>query len=410
MNSLKTIIVVLVVLLLAGCVATAIAYPFFGRTSPPDDVGHGNINPDPDPNPVINPGQNLEPSEPDPPLIPRPDFVRGLYVTGNVIGWSPVKSGNIFNLIRETGLNTLVIDVKNDVGEVTYKNTRVQLALEAGANKNLITSTDALFETLVQDQIYPIARIVVAKDQYLWKVKPEWFLQDKEGGVWNKDKTPWADLRQQDYWDYLLDIAFEAIELGFREIQFDYVRWPSNSDGPVKNLASVPDYNLTDQGRYERTEVIRDFLKYAKDKLAPYNVEVSADIFGIMGTAKHEETIGQQLELILSSEIDIICPMMYPGHYATGFHPPNPNRAPYEVVYASTEDYIGRMGAAGAGVLLRPWLQAFTDGRDKGFVYGSQQIADQMRALDELGIREFLFWDASNTYYGAEAFRARNWE
>lgn len=418
MKKVRAIVLALVLLILIGCIATAIAYPFIGRTEPPDvsnnDPGHGagpggeplpdpdpEPNPDPDPEPDPDPDPEPDPG-PDPNLIPRPKYVRGLYMTDGVFGWSAQKRDNIFRLIKEKNFNALVINIKNDSGQVTYKGTRVQLALEAGATVNNITSTDALFEIFRREQIYPIARIVVAKDPYVSKIRPEWFIQYRDDG--ELKTSHWADLRQEGYWEYLVDIAIEAAEMGFREIQFDYVRWPAGTD--VKAPVSIPDYNLTNEGPYERTEAVAAFLSYAKDRLAPYDVEVSADIFGIVGTARHEETVGQQLEMVLDTGIDLICPMIYPGHYATAFYPPLPNRAPYEVVLKSAGDFLKRMEAVNTEVQMRPWLQAFTDSRDKGFIYGTKEIEDQIRALAELGVKEFLLWDAANVYSGVEGIEA----
>jgi hypothetical protein len=172
---------------------------------------------------------------------------------------------------------------------------------------------------------------------------------------------------------------------------------------------------MTTTGRYERTEVIVSFLRYAKEKLAGYNVEVSADIFGIMGTAQHEETVGQQLELILSSEIDIICPMMYPGHYANGvYNQPIPSLAPYNVIHSSAGDFLARMERAHTAVQFRPWLQDFNDrvsekGKVKIYEYSVAEVHAQIQALEDQGVKEFLFWNASNIYT-EEAFRSWQWD
>lgn len=406
MKKVKIVVISLVVLLLAGCVATAIAYPFLGRTSPPD-VGNNDPGQVTDPGtepgtePGNDPGQEPEP-EPDPNLIPRPEYVRGLFLTGYGANSDKLREP-ILQLLRESELNSLVINVKDDHGYITYKDTNIQLALEAGAYMNQVDMR-AFMETLREEQIYPIARVVVAKDQMISKIKPEWFLQDKKGGVWKgKGNMPWADLRNQEYWDYLLEIAVEAIEIGFREIQFDYVRWPSggdaNSSNGIKNIVNLPGANMTSEGPYERSEVIASFLAYAKEHLERYDVEVSADTFGIMGTVKNEQSVGQHLEEIIASELDIISPMIYPSHYWAGtYNQANPNRAPYEVVYQSSLDHLTRMEAVGSKTILRPWLQDFNHWEDKSYVYGVEQIHAQLRALKDLGIKEYLFWNASNKY------------
>ena len=256
----------------------------------------------------------------------------------------------------------------------------------------------AFLEILREEQIYPIARIVVAKDKLVSKVRPEWFFQDKNGGVWKgKGSTPWADLRNREYWEYLLEIAVEAVEMGFREIQFDYVRWPSGGDGKISNInGGLPGANMTSEGPYPRSEIIAEFLAYARERLHPYGVEVSADTFGIMGTARNEQAVGQHLETLLASGIDIICPMIYPSHYAAGSYGlADPNRSPYEVAYQSALDHLKRMEAMGAETILRPWLQDFSQG---GVHYGVEQITAQLQAMADLGIKEYLFWNAANVY------------
>lgn len=401
MTKVKIVVISLIVLLMVGCVATAIAYPFLGRTSPPCNDPDPGTDPGTDPgaDPGIDPG--IDPgADPgiDPNLIPRPEYVRGLFLTGHGANSARLREP-VLKLLRESELNSLVINVKDDNGHITYKDTNVQIALDAGANENQVDMR-AFMETLREEQIYPIARIVVAKDQFVSKIKPEWFFQDKSGGVWKgKSETPWVDLRNQGYWDYLLEIAVEAIEIGFREIQFDYVRWPSGGDGSIKNIVNFPAANLTTEGPYLRSDITAQFLAYAKEHLEPYNVELSADTFGIMGTVYNEQSVGQHLETLLRSELDIVCPMIYPSHYWEGTYGlDNPNRAPYEVVYQSSLDHLERMQAMGSETILRPWLQDFHHWEDPSYKYGVKQIHAQIKALQDLGIKEYLFWNAGNRY------------
>ena len=413
MHKLRIVVMALIFLLLAGCVATAVTYPFWGRTSPPTDIG-GDPNPvdpgDPvDPVDPVDPGDPVDPVDPvDPNMIPRPQHVRGIYLSGNGAGAANLREP-VLELLRESELNALVIDVKRDDGHVTYRDTSVQLAIDAGANINFV-DMHSFIDTLREEEVYPIARIVVAKDQFVSKIKPEWFFKNKDGGVW-KDKggNAWADISQQGYWDYLVDLAIEAAEMGFREIQWDYVRFPSGGDGSMATITGLPSANMTGEGTYQRSEIIASFLAYSKERLAPYNVEISADTFGIMGTTSNEQSVGQQLEVILGSEIDVISPMIYPGHYWAGtYGQSNPNRAPYEVVYQSTLDHLERMEAMDSNTVMRPWLQDFVDHSDRNFPYGVKEIHAQLRALDELGVKEYLFWNARNVYTW-EAYKTWEW-
>lgn len=385
MKTRKTIVIA-IVLFLAGWVNTVLA--FSGGTSL---SGAGNIV-------TLQDGTAEITSNSVPNVIPRPKYVRGIYLTGWGANNFHLRE-SVIALVRESGLNSLVINVKDDDGYITYKDTNVQLAREAKANINQVDMR-AFLTRLRAERIYPIARIVVAKDKCVSQIKPEWFLQDKDRNVWkDKKNAAWADLRQQGYWDYLIEIAIEARDMGFREIQFDYVRWPSGGDGKISQILDIPSANLTATGPFVRSEVIADFLAYAREHLEPYGLEVSADTFGIMGTVKNEQTVGQQLEVILQSEVHAISPMIYPSHYWAGtYDQPNPNRAPYEVARQSALDHLVRMDAVGSKTILRPWLQDFEHWEDKSFIYGVQEIHAQLLAMEELGIKEYLFWNAENIF------------
>jgi hypothetical protein len=400
--TLKTVVTAVVILLVVGCVATAIAYPFIGRTSPPgpDPGGDPGVvdpepdpdpDPEPDPDPDPGPGQVLEP-------IPRPQYVRGLFLTGHGAGAKKLREP-VLQVIRDSELNAVVVNIKDDEGYITHGQTQVPLANEAKANQKQF-DVESFMEQLRQDNIYPIARIVVAKDKHVYKVHPDWFFKEADGSVWKaKGNVAWADLRNRGYWDYILDIAEEAVEMGFREIQFDYVRWPSSGDGAVSKIAN----NLPSTGEFERSQVIVEFLAYARERLGALGIDLSADLFGIMGTAKDEQNVGQQLELMLSSNIHAISPMMYPSHYGKntyGF--PVPDAEPYGTILQSSKDHLVRMEAVQSQVILRPWLQDFTVNKD--IKYGIKEVQAELKALKDLGIKEYLFWNAGNKYT-EEAYR-----
>lgn len=413
MKKIKLIFLTVIILLVVGCVATAIAYPFIGKTTPSIEEPDPDPDPDPNPNPEPQPEPDPEPEpEPEPAFepIPRPQYVRGLFLTGHGAGSKKLREP-VIKLLRESELNSLVINVKDDYGYITHGRSEIPLVIEAKANQKQF-DLDSFMQQLREEQIYPIARIVVAKDKHVSKVRPQWFLQKADGTVWkDKNDTAWADLRNKEYWDYLLDIAEEAASMGFREIQFDYIRWPSGGDGKVSNIANLPAANMTSTGPYERSEIIAEFLKYAKARLEPLGIDVSADTFGIMGTVKDEQTVGQQLEVMLTTDIHAISPMIYPSHYWTGTYGYKvPDQEPYGVAYQSSKDHLVRMEAVNSKIIMRPWLQDFTATWVKGYIrYGVKEIHAQLRAMQELGIKEYLFWNAGNKYT-EEAFRTWNSE
>lgn len=336
-----------------------------------------------------NPSQTE--TQPAPPELkkwdwPKPAEVKGVYATGWMAGsakWFP----RIVKFIDETEINSLVIDVKDDTGTISYR-SEVPLAKELGVSESKIGSPAAMMKILREHNIYPIARIVVFKDPFLARQKPEWAVKDINGGLWHDRKgLCWVDPYNQSIWDYIIDIAKEAISLGFQEIQFDYVRF--TSDGDLKRC--VYPYNNGEL----RQDVIKNFLQYAKDKLKPYNIPVSADIFGLTTSATDDLGIGQQFEKIIQS-VDIVCPMVYPSHYAPGtFGLRIPDLHPYDTVYHGISDARKRIDKAGvSNTQLRPWLQDFSLGN----YYGRAQVQAQIQAVHDAGIREWIFWNPSCRY------------
>lgn len=337
---------------------------------------------------------NLSPAAPPAPAPPaaepeekltwsRPDAVRGIYATGWMAGsakWFP----RLVSFILETQVNAIVIDIKDDEGTLSYKSS-VPLARETGADLPKIKDPPGLMRTLNQHGIWPIARIVVFKDPHLAKKRPDLAVRDKDGGIWRDHKgMSWVDPNSRVVWKYVVDIAKEAASLGFQEIQFDYVRF--TSDGKIADCV----YPFS-KGQ-EKEDVIRDFLVYARDELKPLKVEVSADIFGLVTSARDDLGIGQKLEKVAEG-VDIISPMVYPSHYAHGsFGLAQPDLHPYETVLRAMADARERL--AETGVQLRPWLQDFSLGNP----YGRKQIQDQIKAVYDAGLTEWLFWNPGNRY------------
>ncbi|MCL6590729.1 MAG: putative glycoside hydrolase [Firmicutes bacterium] len=317
---------------------------------------------------------------------PKPAIVKGIYATGWIAG-HPIWMPRLIRFIDETEVNALVVDVKDDTGTLSFK-LDVPLANEIGASLKKIADPVKLMDTLREHQIYPIARIVVFKDPYLAAHKPEWAVKDIGGGLWKDRKgLAWVDPHNRAVWDYILAIAKEAIGLGFQEIQFDYVRF--TSDGDLKRC--VYPYSKGEL----RQDVIRDFLVYIKKELAPYQVPVSADIFGLTTSAPDDLGIGQQFEKI-AGNVDIVCPMVYPSHYAPGsFGLKIPDLHPYETVYRGVRDALKRLEKIGKNDNhIRPWLQDFSLGN----YYGRAQIQAQIKAAYDAGAKEWIFWNPSCRY------------
>ncbi|MGE5509329.1 MAG: putative glycoside hydrolase [Chitinophagales bacterium] len=321
--------------------------------------------------------------------VERPNPVHGIYLTGWVAGL-PGRVGALLRLVDETPLNTMVIDVKDDEGTLTYR-----MALPPGVGPGIepslkVADIDALLATLREHGVYTIARVVSFKDQVLPKVRPDLAVQKPDGSVFcDRAGFMWANPYSRQVWEYNVAVAKDAASRGFGEIQFDYVRFP---DVP-KSLSLV----FPGQDGRSKAQVIRDYLAYARRELLPYDVKVSADIFGLVTTVKDDLGIGQNLEAV-ASVVDYLSPMTYPSHYARGeFGLSDPDAVPYETVYLSLRDAVRRLRAAGLDAGLVPWLQDFS----LRHRYGQDEVLAQVNAAADLGIHDWYLWNPANRYTAA---------
>jgi hypothetical protein len=310
--------------------------------------------------------------------------VKGIYVGSNQPG-IPKYLNNLVALADRTEINGFVVDVKDDWGLLTYS-ANVPLAQKLGLiDKTRIPDVDSLLATLQEHNIIPIARVVCFKDKSLAKKRPDLAIQSKKGGMWADYKgLNYTNPYNHEVWEYLVEIAEDAARHGFREIQFDYVRFPT--DGPISQ-AVYP-------GQYcSKVDCIAGFLAFAHQRLEKLGVWVSADVFGIViEDTKDTLTIGQKYDKV-AQNVDIVCPMVYPSHYTAGsYNLDNPNASPYELITAAMKQTTERL--AGTGAMGRPWLQDFT----LGVKYGVPEVKAQIKAAEEQGYNEWILWDPSLTY------------
>lgn len=325
--------------------------------------------------------------------------IKGMYVSA----WNMKGKGyeRISNMLRETDLNAVVVDVKNDFGKVTYPSA-VKQVQEIGADSSpIIGQLKEQLAELKTENIYTIARIVVFKDPALAAAIPDYAIHHKNGDVWFDPKgIAWVDPFREEVWDYNIALAKEAVSLGFDEIQFDYVRFPENAakvDQQVQYHKTGPKY-----------EAIEGFLHKAKGELR--NTIVSADVFGLTTSSKDDMGIGQRWEAI-SQIVDVICPMTYPSHYGKGIYGvANPDLEPYTVVFKALQDAIARNQAADAQDVttlgqnapmaqIRPWYQDFTATWVKPHAnYTDKEVREQIRAGADNGVEEFLLWNPAGKY------------
>lgn len=336
--------------------------------------------------------------------VSNPEKIKGIYISGWTAG-STNKLGELLELIDKTELNALVIDVKDARGKLTYS-SKLPQAKKLGASSNTIKDLPGLLERLKERNIYPIARLVCFKDPLLSGAQPELGLKRQDGTLW-KDRvgTTWLDPYNKKGWKYLVDLSKEAASLGFKEIQYDYVRFPT--DGRVHEIH----YGEEGKGS-SKSEAIAAFLAYAKEELSQSGTVVSASILGIVLNNRRDGAFIGQDYLKIAGHVDYISPMVYPSHYANVAQNGSgqlindvlftyPDLDPYAVVYNVLSPAQKRLQASKRPGRIRPWLQAFTAsylGKDRYQVYSGKEIEEQIKAVYDAGIDEWILWNSKNSY------------
>ncbi|MFZ5353799.1 MAG: putative glycoside hydrolase [Bacillota bacterium] len=319
---------------------------------------------------------------------------KGIYMT--IYSASNSRLDELIEMTKRTSINAFVIDVKDDNGHMLFE-TEAAAKYSPDANKKAtIKDIKAFMQKLKDNNIYAIARIVSFKDPTYTKHHPDRAIIYRDSGkvFTNSDKLAWASAHDRELWDYNIAVAKEAAAAGFNEIQFDYVRFPASNGG---KLDKQLDYRNA-KGE-SKPETIQNYLKYAREQLSPMQVYISADIYGLVGSVADDMALGQYWEAV-SNIVDYVCPMMYPSHYANGTYGLSvPDAYPYETIYNSIKDSVARNKNIETPGTIRPWIQDFTAPWVKGYIkYGDKQVEDQIRALEENGVKEFLLWNAGNKY------------
>ena len=318
------------------------------------------------------------------PAFPKPralpDEVRGVHVTMALASLEGKLAEYL--ALTDEGLNTIQLDVKDENGEVGFVPSAVPLATKVGAARPYYRPRQVARLVHAKDA-YLIGRIVTFEDPHLAEGAPELAIHNPDGSVWRTSGgLAWTNPYNRKVWDYNVSLAEVAARAGFDEIQFDYVRFPS--DGDVEN-AVFPGKTATKPGW-----VIAQFLHYAAKRLKPLGVRVSADVFGLAAT--RDLGIGQ-VPKRLAKHVDAIYPMVYPSHYGSGeYGLVDPNATPGETVAYSLTHF--RRELRGGKAQLIPWLQDFSYGR----TYGLAEVQDQIDAARQLGARGYLLWNPLGVY------------
>ncbi|WP_244244669.1 putative glycoside hydrolase [Marinilactibacillus kalidii] len=329
------------------------------------------------------------------------DGVKGIFVTGYSAAGE--KMNSLVDMLNNTALNAMVVDVKDDHGNMMMPlDSDIDLINESTQE---VIDPKKLMDTMQENDIYPIARIVVFKDSKLAEDRPDLSFKTSNGEVWkNRRGESFVNPYEREVWEYNVEVAKQAAKLGFKDIQFDYVRFPEGFENRDEELSySRGEYAESDLDNVkQRVDAVTEFVAYAKSELQAYDVDVSVDIFGYAATQEETPGIGQNFSRI-SANVDVISSMIYPSHWGVGsLGIAKPDLEPYQLVSNYMEYENDVLGALGEDApKSRPWLQDFTASYlGSGFYknYGAREVEDQIRALNEHGVNEFLLWNAGNNY------------
>lgn len=322
--------------------------------------------------------------------IATPESVKALYITSWVSGVSSLRD-KILKIADDTEINSIVFDIKDYTGKISYPVEDPEL-VKINSSERRIPDLRKFTNLLHEKNLYVIGRVASFQDPYFVSLHPEYAVKtntDKEK-VWKDRKgISWIDAGEKPVWDYLVKIANDAYAQGVDEIQFDYIRFPS--DGNMKDI-----YYPESEGK-DKSEVLTSFFEYLRSSFTNNQPVISADLFGMTATNSDDLGIGQKLEPALIN-FDFVSPMVYPSHFPPKWNGyTDPQAKPYEVIFYSMSKAVGRAKAIGVSEKkLRPWLQDFGL---YGEHYGAKEIRDQIQATYDVGLSSWMLWDPSNNYY-----------
>jgi len=346
--------------------------------------------------------------------ISPPEAVKAIYMTSwvaTVPGWR----SQLLEFVDQSEVNALVLDIKDYSGKISFITGDPVLA-SMNVEEDRIKDIKEFILAAHQKNIYVIGRITVFQDPMYAKLFPSQAVKSRDGIVWrDRNGLNYIDPASTQFWNYIVRLAKASANLGFDEINFDYVRYPT--DGNMANAVfpvSSPRFlkmdaspnllvhnqvcsgNTTRARRMTKKEaVITDFFSHLHTQLAEINVPISADLFGMTMTSADDVNIGQYLESA-APYFDYICPMVYPSHYPRGFNGySNPAEHPYDIVYFAMTHGVARLVAANQNPRkLRPWLQDF----NLGAVYDAQKVRAQIKATYDSNLVGWQIWDPRNKY------------
>ncbi len=346
----------------------------------------------------------VEPIKEIPKHIETPDVVKSIYMSACAAGSNSFRE-SLLGIADTTEVNSIIIDVKDFSGTISFDS-----GLEGDAGTGCrVSDMKEFLELLRQKNIYRIARVTVFQDPFYSKRHPELAVKKNSdrNAIWADRKgINFIDVSARPYWDYIVSLSEKSHEIGFDEINFDYVRFPS--DGNMTDIYfSWSNETLVQKGVLGKQIALENFFKYLSEKMRAKEIVTSADLFGMVTTNYDDLNIGQVLERALP-HFDYIAPMVYPSHYPPNFNGwKNPNTVPYELIHFVMGSAVERVEAfknattTSAEVAervsveqLRPWIQDF----DYGGNYDVAEVKAQIRASYDVGLDSWMLWAPSNRY------------
>ena len=330
------------------------------------------------------------------------DGVKGLYFNTYSIN-NPEIYNKIIALMEDTALNTVVIDIKDDWGNVTMNFDTDDEDIKY--SKIDIVDPEALIEDLHSRGIYVIGRVTTFKDSIITEKHPDWGFTLDDGTLWkNGHEEAFMNPFLKEVQDYDIKIATLAAHAGFDEIQFDYVRFAEG----FETFGDTLDYS---RGVYEneiemdegekRVGAITGFVQRAREELQAYNVPISIDVFGYALQVRRAEGIGQDFDE-MANQTDVISSMIYPSHWGSwSFDIEKPDLEPYELVKRYLDEEKEILGQLDHPPVSRPWIQDFTAswiGEGNWMEYDGDAVQAQIDAIYDQGLNEYLIWNSNSEY------------
>jgi len=316
----------------------------------------------------------------------EPIKIKALYLTFWGANIYSKTTKRVLDIIENTEVNAIVVDVKNEYGSTSYR-TSVKQANKYGAYKDrTIGNMENFMKVMKSKNIYMIARVVVFKDELQASNNEDYAIKKADGTIWrNHDNMAWVDPFDKRSHEYTIAIAQDAAKMGFDEINFDYIRFPAK-----KGLKLAKESN-----EKNRLKAIEDFLKLAQKRLKRYGVFISVDTYGNICWEKGDTGIGQKVDS-LAKYTDYLAPMLYPSGFASGsFNFEHPSEHPHAVIYRSIKRIKDRIEP----LRVRPWLQYFKDYAHTRKHYKKFEVTEQMRAADDIEANGWMMWSPSSRYH-----------